>query len=535
MEPNVPTSISSVRTTKRKLEAAIRTLDEAVVSPPLASTIERPTPSKRPHLTPSVYSTLAKFGRTPKERSLPSSESETPSSVFSSTIALDVSKSAPHLAAILARSVLQSKQVHLSSHPSTPHPVSEYRPSSTDSFLSRLATYKITTYANKPPQIDAVAAARCGWINGGKDRLVCGMCDVSWVLAGREGMNKDAASALIEKQRMSFVEMHKDGCPWKARQCELSVYRVPLQTPTAMVHELRAKTLSLEHILADVAIKHPLTPSQLSSLRSIFSVAAPQRSVSEHDSTRGADETTHPAVPSDTAILVALFGWVPAPTMTHHRTTSLSISRAGSFGPSASMPPTPSLSRNQFHLEPLPRAGKHTNPLHVSADEAFSHTKSPLSNSVSTATAPRDVPVVYCVLCQRRVGLWGYSASKGTTSFTQDEHSATVSREHQKEFDVVKEHRSYCPYIVCSSVVPSFSHSPVVDSHGNAIEGWRAVLTVVQRYDLSQRQRLSRFLPSDDLDNQASSTELNGVKAMVAGVKTSGGRELLKYVKAVLG
>jgi len=100
---------------------------------------------------------------------------------------------------------------------------------------------------------------------------------------------------------------------------------------------------------------------------------------------------------------------------------------------------------------------------------------------------------------------------------------------------VVKEHRSYCPYIVCSSVVPSFSHSLVVDSHGNAIEGWKAVLTVVQRYDLSQRQRLSRFLPSDDLDNQASSTELNGVKAMVAGVKTSGGRELLKYVKAVLG
>lgn len=117
-----------------------------------------------------------------------------PSASSSGAPAIDVSKSAPHLAAILARSVSQLKQVPPLNDLSTPpaHFASEYRPSSTDSFLSRLATYKITTYANKPPQIDAVAAARSGWINDGKDRLVCGMCDVSWMLAGREGMSKDA-------------------------------------------------------------------------------------------------------------------------------------------------------------------------------------------------------------------------------------------------------------------------------------------------------------------------------------------------------
>lgn len=104
----------------------------------------------------------------------------------------------------------------------------------------------------------------------------------------------------------------------------------------------------------------------------------------------------------------------------------------------------------------------------------------------------------------------------------QVEDSASASRGHHKEFDLVKEHRSYCPYIVCSSVVPSFSHSPAVDSLENATEGWRAVLTIVQRYELSQRQRISRFLPSDDLDSQASSAELRGVEAMVAGVKNNG-------------
>lgn len=61
-----------------------------------------------------------------------------------------------------------------------------------------------------------------------------------------------------------------------------------------------------------------------------------------------------------------------------------------------------------------------------------------------------------------------------------------------------------------------------MDSLENAMEGWQAVLAVVQRYELSQRQRLSRFLPSDNLDSQTTSTELKGVEAMVAGVKTNG-------------
>lgn len=29
-----------------------------------------------------------------------------------------------------------------------------------------------------------------------------------------------AANTLTEKQRISLIEMHKDGCPWKTRQCD---------------------------------------------------------------------------------------------------------------------------------------------------------------------------------------------------------------------------------------------------------------------------------------------------------------------------
>jgi hypothetical protein len=248
------------------------------------------------------------------------------------------------------------------------------------------------------------------------------------------------------------------------------------------------------------------------------------------------DETTHPVVPSDTAVVVALFGWVPAPTAirSERRRTTSFVSGAGSYGSSISIPPTPSLSRassvsshfRERASTPTPSASTrmsisqfNTSPERI---RAFSHTKNPWSNNVATVPISRDASLVYCVLCQRRVGLWGYPGSEATTPSVHDEHSTSASREHQKEFDLVKEHRSYCPYIVCSSVVPLFSHSPAAAPLGNAIEGWRAVLTVVQRYELSQRQRLSRFLPSDDIDSQASSAELKGVEAMVAGVKTSG-------------
>ena len=109
-----------------------------------------------------------------------------------------LSISAPNLSAILSRAASRRKKALPYTLGNQTKPVlplstaTEYRPSSISSFLSRLATYKLSTYANKPPAIDAVAAAKCGWINDGKDRLVCGLCKSSWVVAGREGMTREA-------------------------------------------------------------------------------------------------------------------------------------------------------------------------------------------------------------------------------------------------------------------------------------------------------------------------------------------------------
>lgn len=87
-------------------------------------------------------------------------------------------------------------------------------------------------------------------------------------------------NALVEKQRISLVDTHKCGCPWRSRQCDsklnvlffesildsiklitpslASIYRIPLQSPAATVRGVKAVAISLEESMKDVSIKHPL-------------------------------------------------------------------------------------------------------------------------------------------------------------------------------------------------------------------------------------------------------------------------------------
>ncbi|KAJ3559807.1 hypothetical protein NM688_g110 [Phlebia brevispora] len=307
---------------KRKFEEAIHNLDTAVGP----STLDVPSSAKRPKMTRTLYSTLAKYGIKKEAKSNADSVSRMDS----------IAKNAPHLVAILTRAASRTRKPVPFKHANSPSlstqsstsPGSDYRPSSITSFISRLATFKLTTYANKPPAIDAVAAAKCGWINDGKDRLICGICNASWVVAGTSGMNRDAANALVEKQKGYLVEMHKDGCPWKSRQCDPSIYHVPLQMPAAMIRELKTRAMKLHLVMKDVQIKHPLTTSQM---QQFFSVMRSTKAHSEPDPLVAATSpppTSGGVAPllvddilerelSETAMLTALFGWsivLPTPS-----------------------------------------------------------------------------------------------------------------------------------------------------------------------------------------------------------------------------
>ncbi|KAG5354132.1 hypothetical protein C0989_007493 [Termitomyces sp. Mn162] len=576
--------VSTLRTTKRKLDDAFQTLDNAVSSPE----IQRPPPPKKSHTIRSLYSTLAKYGIKGKEE-------EQEVSQQAAETALPTTRSTPHLSAILARVTKRTRKALSSRFGSSVAPLpptADYRPSSLSTFLARLSTFKLSTYANKPSAIDAVAASKCGWINDGKERLVCGLCQASWVVAGRAGMSKDAANALLEKQRVSLVDAHKDACPWKTRQCDPTIYCIPLQSPATMVKDIRINATTLDPWLRNIEVKHPLTSTQITSLRSTLSTAVASSdtySPASNLNTTSPDQSDNvfsdfdggTSGPSNAAILASLFGWSLAPTVSPDTSRRLSLARANSLAQST--PPSISLSRSSSvrPISPAPSAsspvqqGTPTTPSRVSSAQFTFHMP-------SNVNVKRDT-ILHCILCQRRIGLWAFrpesplntaeschnstatdatmestGAAESTLNFTSVPTISSKKLNTQRPFDVLKEHRAYCPYVVRSTIVPTFpvpvisgaaasasslslqrsNSTASVKNQSTTLEGWRAVLTVVLRYGVMQRQRLGLDFVDrlrGDTTSSDESMEFDGVKAMIAGVKKRGGKDLLQYVKGLLG
>ncbi|KAF5392201.1 hypothetical protein D9757_001412 [Collybiopsis confluens] len=550
MDANPESHSLTSRATKRKLDDAFESLDAAVAS---KESLSQPSPKRRTFKTRSIYSTLAKYG-------INSKNSDSSKNALHPNLA-SLPTNAPNLSAILLRAAKKTRKAFYkpgespaSAPPSSP--LTDYRPSSVPSFLGRLETFKLATYANKPPTLDSVAAAKCGWINDGKDRLVCGICNASWVIVGKEGMSRDAANALIDKQRLSLVQAHKSGCPWRTRQCDDSIYRIPLQSPATIVQNIRLNAVILDSVLQGVEVKHPLTTSQLNSLQTVISSFNPPRGTNSPEPTE-----PFPSVPelnpepSQTAIVASLFGWCLAP----ERPRAISASRPTSRLPSAARTPI------------LPRA---------SSVAPGGSPESPrlLLRTAASQAAARDTALLYCVLCQRRVGLWAFAPSKDpppTDADSRETQEVSLPRQPKRansvaahrQFDLLKEHRSYCPFVVRSTVVPRLPTSSSVVSvttsaprtsnlhvrsssstsqingipSPNAMEGWRAVLTIVLRYRMSQRHLWSGIegiMNGDGTDRNAARDGLevdDGVEDMVKGVKAKGGSELLKYVKGLLG
>ncbi|THV03168.1 zf-C3HC-domain-containing protein [Dendrothele bispora CBS 962.96] len=482
--------------TKRKLDDAFSTLDDAVRSNDQLEPSTQPPP-KKPFTSRSFYSTLAKYG-------IKSNDSESPKTGPS------LPKHTPHLSAILSRAATRTRKAmpfkfERSEGSSVPlSPLVDYRPSSITSFLARLSTFKLSTYANKPSAIDAVAAAKCGWINDGKDRLVCGICDVSWVVVGKERMTRDAANALIEKQRISLSENHKKGCPWRTRQCDASIYRIPLQSSTIMARDIRQNALAIDILLQDIEIRHPLTANQISSLQSAISSF-------EHSPSGQLPSDSSSAEPCTNAILASLFGW----SLVTERSPVSALSRSTSQLSSPST--TPSLSR----ASSVPPGAGHPRPL---------------LRVMASKVLTQDSSLLQCRLCQRRVGLWAFAPPKESAAPGMPAQSSK-----QRPFDLLKEHRSYCPYVVRSTVVPSLPTNASASQlngtvHGNgALEGWKAVLTVLLRHGIAQRHQLGWQPLQDRMDANTGGEVMDEVQAMVQGVKSRGGKDLLRYVKSLLG
>ena len=354
--------------------------------------------------------------------------------------------------------------------------------------------------------------------------------------------------------------MHKDGCPWKTKQCDGawfrrfvastgndvpadSVYHIPLHSPTVMARDIKANASDLEPAMTDVEIKHPLvsrhihrilgsddvlssqTTTQIQSLRRVLDSLPPDPSMSDDSESQGLTASSPPTSPqptlSETAILTSLFGWllfIPAsektpPTPSFSRATSVSSSRAVTPAPA----PTPIPSTPQHLIR------------------------------MGTPAPTRDTSLLHCPLCRRRVGLWAFGPSpvptiRQSTPITSDPAEAngtqtTPRTPPRRQFDLLREHRSYCPYVVKSTVLPSLplpgkpalapnastvSIASLNAQNASAVEGWRAVLAVVLRHGMALRHRVGGRETAETSEPTEATSEGDDVGAMVAGVKSRG-------------
>lgn len=266
------------------------------------------------------------------------------------------------------------------------------------------------------------------------------------------------------------------------------------------------------------------------------------------------DESQESPQYPESSILASLFGWSLVPPTPPKESSR----RSGSIRPgskTASPLATPSISRASSVAQPSPQSSRHSTP-------------APVFTLPSVIPKPENA-LLQCNLCQRRIGLWGFitrpalATPEASTNSTDESRAVSATSPHrpirplpQRSFDLLKEHRSFCPYTVRSTVVPSLPVPPQVSSRtststsGHAsttslsqfslksdgspsMEGWRAVLTVVLRYGMAQKQRVeynflmrrdTRSSIAESAEEGTDEMEVDSVKAMVAGVKSRGVR-----------
>ncbi|KAI5990191.1 hypothetical protein EDD15DRAFT_2198190 [Pisolithus albus] len=359
--------------------------------------------------------------------------------------------------------------------------------------LSGLTTYKLATYANKPSQIDAVAAAKYGWMNGRKDRLVCGICIVSWALAGRNGMAGEAADVIVEKQRAPFPEMHKEdkAMRWCASLCTAR-YRARELGMTAIAPDSIVSKITKKNIPLYAALNTFLASSQLSPLRlgqQLVYRLLLLETLLPCKSTRARPERPSSSpfwlaslVGISFKIVRSLYGFL---CVRAFLTGALAfVHGQGENAYTDGGPRHPGLAT-------VTRAGEDT----TSEEQQQQHVPSSSTSGKS-------------------VSLFASSMSISGSQF-------------RRPFDVLKVHRSYYPYVVRSTVVSSLPSATAIvtlnisDEGGGLVEGRRAMWTVIQRHN--------------EGTDGGQDEELEGVQATVGGMKSKGGRDLLKYIGGLLG
>jgi hypothetical protein len=100
-----------------------------------------------------------------------------------------------------------------------------FQPFSLPLLLTRLQTFTISGYSNKPEychRLDPVALAINGWTHDAKmerDTLTCATCRGEWKVAVDKSLTKAEQELMWKEMDESVASRHLIWCPWKLRSC----------------------------------------------------------------------------------------------------------------------------------------------------------------------------------------------------------------------------------------------------------------------------------------------------------------------------
>ncbi|MCJ1354192.1 MAG: hypothetical protein MMC33_004179 [Icmadophila ericetorum] len=293
----------ALNTTKRKFHRILDSISNtSSISLPgkdkhaRASTINLPstadTPLKRPRL------------ERPKSSYVSSSSQDLSQRPFSSIAATIASKSEP--------------KVEERKKPA-------FVPWDREEFLERLKTFRhVDKWLSKPERINEVEWAKRGWRCVGKERVGCVSCAMELVIKleedeqGRDhGTDEEideedwraaAQEDLVKKYADMVITAHDEGCFWRIRGCDATIYRLPLTHPPTSLDGLLHRYQSL------VTMASELPPAVLSAdqtdipvLSKTFAAILSSKAVGAE--TEGVSQQQFSMDVNEQAFILALFGW----------------------------------------------------------------------------------------------------------------------------------------------------------------------------------------------------------------------------------
>ncbi|GAA5901431.1 uncharacterized protein JCM6883_000211 [Sporobolomyces salmoneus] len=393
--------------------------------------------------------------------------------------------STPALQAILSRNTPRSV-------PSTVPPPPSYEPTSLPALLSRLSTFKLTTYSpSKPPSLSSLQCALHGWINRStRERLECVTCKKGIVLlppSSPNTWNSPAGQTLREEyERLvgSEGKGHESNCPWRMRPCSKGLYRLEggglgvrngggrrklLEIVGGQAGEMQQRGLGgMELELPKMAKE--LVEEEGAKEKLVKTVTSLLADISKDES--GLEVST-------TTILLAIFGWSLDPLPTYQ---------------------SPSLSRSNS------------------------------ASSLSSLSSSSSTPILSCSYCLRQVLTSSYLPASPSTSGAAQPTTSTKP----KPFNPVSQHYPYCPFIDTTTITSSSSSTPtttlpaVSRTTTKKKPGYQLRLeAVLQKHHSASTSMIHGSTSRSDGTNEGTAEEgkLNTVKT----------RELLNYVRGLLG